>query len=135
MPRARPALIQTDTLRPSSRTGARSSGNGRSRAVGYRSRPGCSHPPTVPSGWREPTRVQGSYDGVPGGAGRVDEVEVADAGEFDETADLECLAHADRDAVIRGAVHEDHRDGGRGERGRVGDRVAVRDLVGCPAEQ
>jgi hypothetical protein len=69
----------------------------------------------------------------PGGAQRIDEVEMASAGDRHEPPRAEQLTHGDRHGVIGSAVNK--RDGNRrrGQRGRVGYRVAFGDLVGPAA--
>ena len=55
------------------------------------------------------------------------------AGDRNEPSRAEQAAHGDRHGVIVGAVNE--RDGNRrwGQRGRVGQRVALGDLIGPAA--
>jgi hypothetical protein len=71
----------------------------------------------------------------PGPALRIDEVEVVRAGDLDEVRRAIGPAHVHRHLVIGGAVHQGDGHRRRGERGGVGDGIALRDLGGHPAHE
>jgi len=66
---------------------------------------------------------------------RIDEIEVAGSGDFDQVACGERLAHSQRYGVIVNAVNESDRDRGSGQRGGIGYRISFGNVIRSAAHQ